>query len=191
MLRKVLPFLTVLFVLLALIAFWSSPLVAEEVEKGKIPAGHLKKSFKSLPWKSPIWDIDEAITHLKAKDKILWVDTRPEAFFKKGSIQGAVLLPFNKTGGNGNVLTQEKLESAIKDAGMSKDTAKIVFFCQGPKCHRSYNATHIVVTKWGFNPQNIIWFRDGYPTLFNKVKVDPKLKRQAKTYISDEGIKLM
>ena len=39
MLRKNLPILSVLFVLLVAIAFWSSPLAAKEVGKGQIPAG--------------------------------------------------------------------------------------------------------------------------------------------------------
>jgi hypothetical protein len=191
MLRKVLPFLSVLFVVFAAITFLSSTLMAEEVDKGKIPAEHLKKSCKSLPWGVAVWDNEEAVAHLKSGDKLLWIDTRPEAFFKKGTVRGAVLYPYDKTDGSGNGLTKETLESAVQKAGMSKDTAKIVFFCQGPKCHRSYNATYVAVKNWGFNPQNIVWFRDGYPNLFKKVQADAKLKRQAKKYISDDGMKMM
>jgi Rhodanese-like domain len=174
--------------LLGIIALMSSPLNAAEVKKGAIPAEHLSKSYKMLPWNVAVWDLPEAVKHLKAKDEILWVDTRPESFYKKGSVRGAVIMPYNKSGETGNDLTPESLEAKIKSAGMAKDSIKIAFFCQGPKCHRSYNAAYIAVTEWGYKPENIVWFRDGYPILFKEVKKNPKLKRKAKRYISDAGL---
>jgi len=97
-------------------------------------------------------------------------------------------MPYNKSGANGNDMTKDKLEAAITAAGLSKYSAKLVFFCQGPKCHRSYNAAFIAVTEWGFKAKNVIWYRDGYPILFKEVKNNPKMKRKAKRYISDDGI---
>ncbi len=86
-------------------------------------------------------------------------------------------------------MTAELLGKTIADAGFSKDSVKVVMFCQGPKCHRSYNAAFVAVTRWGYKPENMIWFRAGYPHLLKEVKGNPKLKRKAKKYISDAGIK--
>ena len=191
MLRKRLALMLGVCALVTLTCFGPLNLYAKEVHKGKIPTDHLAKSLEALPWGAEIWDVDEALSHLKSKDKILWIDTRPNTFFEKGSVRGAVLMPYNKTGEKGNELTKEKLEAALASAGISKSSVKIVFFCQGPRCHRSYNASYIAVTQWGFDPKNVIWFRDGYPTLFKKVKDTPILKRKAKKYISNDGISQM
>jgi len=180
--------LSIVSVMLFFVVALSSTVYASEVKKGEIPAEHLNKSCKVLPWAAIVWDLPEAIPALKGKEKILWVDTRPESFFDKGTVRGAVLLPYNKTGETGNVMTRENLDEAIKSGRFSKDSVKLVFFCQGPKCHRSYNAAYVAVTQWGFDAKNVIWFRDGYPILFKEVKSNPKLKRKAKRYISDSGI---
>jgi hypothetical protein len=88
-------------------------------------------------------------------------------------------------------MTEETLAAAVSAAGLEKDTAKIIFFCQGPKCHRSYNASFIAITQWGYSPDNIVWFRAGYPHLMKEVQNNPKLKRKAKKYISDAGVKAL
>ena len=170
-------------------ALFAHTVVAQEVGKGKIPADQLTATYKQLPWGSPVWDVKEAITMLKSDEEVLWIDTRPESFFTKGTVRGAVLLPYNKKESGDNGLTKESLAKALGDAGISKDSAKIIAFCQGPKCHRSYNATYIAVTEWGYNPENVIWFRAGYPYLLKEIKANPKLKRKAKKYISDSGVK--
>ncbi|MBA3005213.1 MAG: rhodanese-like domain-containing protein [Proteobacteria bacterium] len=172
-----------------LLSLQAGPGLAQEVDKGKIPADQLAASFKQLAWGSPVWDVDEAVAQLKSDAKVLWVDTRPESFYKTGSVQGAILLPYDKQGVAGNVLSQETLDKAVIDAGLSKDSAKVIFFCQGPKCHRSYNAAFMAVSAWGYKPENSIWFRAGYPFLFKAVQDDVKLKRKANKYLSEAGIK--
>ncbi len=167
----------------------ATPLIAAEVGKGKIPENQLAKSYKKLDWGVAIWDTDEAVANLQKGENTLWVDTRPESFFKKGTVNDAVLLIYNKKGMEENTLTPESLEKALADKGLAKDQATIVFFCQGPKCHRSYNASFAAVTEWGYSPEQIIWNREGYPFLFKKVQEDAKLKRKAKRYISDAGVK--
>ncbi len=162
---------------------------AQEVDKGKIPTDQLALSFKKLAWGSPVWDVDEALSALKKGKNIVWVDTRPESFFQKGTIRNACLLIYNKKGMAENTLTPESLEKAISAAGFTKDTTTVVFFCQGPKCHRSYNAAYTAVTDWGYNPDNIVWMRAGYPLLLKEIKENPKLKRKAKKYLSAEGMK--
>ena len=97
-------------------------------------------------------------------------------------------MPYNKSGAEGNLLTAAKLQELLGARGLTKNTAKIVFFCQGPKCHRSYNAAYVAVDQWGYNPENIIWFRAGYPYLFKQVKANAKMRRRAKMYLSDRGL---
>ncbi len=175
--------------LCTIFAFFTQTAIAKEVGKGKIPASQLEASYKQLSWGSPVWDVKEAVSQLKSNEKVLWIDTRPESFYKKGTVLGAVLLPYNKKGAIDNALTQESLTKALEAAGLNKDNGKIITFCQGPKCHRSYNATFIAVTEWGYKPENVVWFRGGYPYLLKEIKANPKLKRKAKKYISASGVK--
>lgn len=163
--------------------------IAGEVNKGGIPEEHLNESCKKLPWEVAVWDIPEAVTNLKSDKKILWIDTRPATLFNRGTVRDAILLPYDKTGEPGNELTRESLEASLTAKNFSKTDATIVFFCQGPKCHRSYNATFVAVTQWGVPPENVVWFRSGYPLLLKEVRSDPKMKRKAKRYISDAGMK--
>lgn len=162
---------------------------AQEVDKGKIPPPELATTYKKLAWGAPVWDVSEAVTHLNAGGNILWVDTRPESFFKQGTVNGAVLLTYDKKGKEENTLTKESLDKALAAANLGKDSATIAFFCQGPECHRSYNATFIAISEWGYNPEKVVWFRAGYPLLLTEVKTDPKLKRKAKVYLSEAGVK--
>lgn len=167
------------------------PCLAQEVGKGQIPESQLAPSTTQLDWGVAVWDVDDAVKQLKSKDKVLWVDTRPESFFVKGTVRGGVFLQYNRQGESGNDMTQETLDKAVAEAGLDKASAKVIMFCQGPKCHRSYNATFMAVKEWGYAPENVVWFRAGYPLLFEAVKADPKLKRKAKKYISDAGIKAL
>ena len=173
---------------LVLLISGATGLNAREVGKGEIPTDYLAKTCKTLPWGVQVWDLAEAISTLKTGEKVVWIDTRPASFYKKGSVRDAVLMPFNKTGAEGNELTKAKLEEIINKAGLSRDSARLVFFCQGPKCHRSYNAAYVAAKKWGFKAENVVWFRDGYPLLFKEVKENNKLKRKAKKYLSDDGM---
>ncbi|PLX92640.1 MAG: hypothetical protein C0619_05405 [Desulfuromonas sp.] len=161
---------------------------AQEVNKGEIPADHLAKSLTTLPWGVQVWDIDIALEKLAKDDSCVWIDTRPESFFEKGTLRNAILSPYDKTGKEGNMLTADVLAETISQAGKTKDSATVVFFCQGPKCHRSYNASYVAVSQWGYDPARIAWFRDGYPTTLKKVSTDAKLKRRAKRYLSDAGV---
>ena len=168
--------------------FLASPALCQEVNKGEIPAAHLDQSLKSLPWGAQIWDLDEALAKLGKDDSCIWIDTRPESFFKKGSLKDAILLPYNKTGGQGNVLSADSLAAAISAAGKSKQDTTVVFFCQGPKCHRSYNASYVAASEWGYDPAKIVWYRDGYPATQKKIASDAKLKRKAKRYLTAAGV---
>lgn len=175
--------------LLAMLSIGTGSSPAQEVDKGKIPPDQLAATFKTLPWGAPIWDVPEAVSHLAPGNKVLWVDTRPESFFSQGTVKGAVLLVYDKKGAATNTLTAESLAKALADAGLAKESATIAFFCQGPECHRSYNASFVAVTEWGYKPEQAIWFRAGYPHLLQDVKNDAKLKRKANQYLSDAGVR--
>jgi len=183
-----LPIILTASIALAFLLGWCLPAGAEEVDKGKIPAEHLAQSCKVLPWGSPVWDAQEAMTCINNKEKAVWIDTRPDSLFKQGSVRNAIVLLFDKSATPGNALNRDKLEAAIQAAGYSKDSAKIVFFCQGPECHRSYNAAYVAVKQWGYKPENVIWFRAGYPLLVKEIQADAKLKRKAATYLTDEAV---
>lgn len=162
---------------------------ANEVDKGGIPESELASSFKKMAWGSPVWDNDEMLQAYNDGAKVLIIDTRPDSFFQKGTLKDAILLAYDKSGSAENTLTEASLAEAISKAGLTKETAKIVFFCQGPKCHRSYNASFAAVKQWGYSPDSVIWFRDGYPNLVKKIQDDPKLKRKANKYLSEEAMK--
>ena len=132
--------LTLLFSSIVVMFFLASS-HAQEVEKGKIPEAQLVSSYKKLDWGAVIWDEAEAVAQLKSGEPTLWIDTRPESFFTKGTVRGAILMPYNKQGEDGNDMTADTLAKAVADSGIDKATGKIVMFCQGPKCHRSYNGT--------------------------------------------------
>jgi hypothetical protein len=176
-----------MFIMIVAVLALCSSVLAGEVDKGCIPAEHLATSCKVLPWGSPIWDVTEAVASINGGEKLLWVDTRPASFFKQGSVRGAIDLVYDKSDTGGNDFTRAALEQALTKAGLAKDSAKIAIFCQGPECHRSYNAAFIAVTQWGFKPENVIWFRAGYPLLLKDIQADAKLKRKAATYLTDEG----
>lgn len=177
--------MTLVFSLVLLVATGVS---AQEVKKGEIPAVHLEKTCMQLPCGAGVWDNEQAIAALQDDSKVIWVDTRPASFFQKGTVRGAVLLTYDISGSQDNQLNAKTLEDALSKAGLGKENAKVVFFCQGPECHRSYNAAYTAVKEWGYAPASVIWYRDGYPNLFQDVKGSTALKRKAKFYLSDEAL---
>jgi hypothetical protein len=177
-----------LMVVMGFAIFLVGTAFAKEVNKGEIPAEHLAKSCKKLPWGVAVWDLNEAIPVMNNGEKVLWIDTRPSSFFEKGTVRGAICMEYGRSGEAENQLNAKVLEEAVKKAGFTKENVKIAFFCQGPECHRSYNAAFVAVTQWGYSPQNVYWFRDGYPELFKDVKASAGLKRKAKTYLSDGAV---
>ncbi|RKY34169.1 MAG: hypothetical protein DRP78_06940 [Candidatus Omnitrophota bacterium] len=158
----------------------------EEVDKGKIPEKFLDKSVKELPSGIKIWDEQEAMAALNDSEaKVLWVDTRPNLFFKAGTLKKAVLLVYHKNEqlldtdkGATSFLTKESLAEAMEKEGAEK----VAYFCQGPKCHRSYNAALHSVSTWNLSADQVIWFRAGYPNLLKYIQSDQKLKRKMNKY---------
>lgn len=161
-----------------------------EVAKGNIPAKFLDPSLKELPSGIAIWDIEEAIQALKdEKGKYLWVDTRPVSFVNAGTVKNATHLVCDLKGTpipedqHGLEFSQERLETAIKQVDGDLNAVRVLFFCQGPKCHRSYNAALRSVSEFGMDPSQIVWFRAGYPNLEKYILGNPKLKRKIANYL--------
>lgn len=158
----------------------------EEVNKGAILPVYLETSLKTLPNGIKIWDEEEALKMLdNPKSKVLWVDTRPKSMYDGGTVKGAILLAYNKNEqideglkNETSLLTKESLQAAINKSGAEV----VAIFCQGPACHRSYNAALRAVYAWGFDVNKIVWFRAGYPNLLKKVQEDPKLTRKMNRY---------
>lgn len=162
----------------------------KEVAKGNIPKAHLVKALKTLPSGIRIWDNEEAIDALKDSNaKILWVDTRPKSFLKVGTLQPAVNLVCDLkgmpiTGPDAAIaITKDRLIKEMKTIDSNIQNVTVSFFCQGPECHRSYNAALRCVTDYGLSPSKVIWFRDGYPNLEKFILENPKLKKKINRYL--------
>ncbi len=185
--------LLVLSICFAGASVWARCTECEEVAKSQIPSEYLDPSLKSHPAGFAIWDIEEAIAALKESDgKSLWVDTRPGSFLKIGTVKSVLHLVCDQKGKpvpedqHGPQLTQERLMEAVGKLSSSGDSIKVIFFCQGPKCHRSYNAALRAVNDYSMEPSNIVWFRAGYPNLEKHILDDPKLKRRINRYLQGE-----
>jgi hypothetical protein len=171
----------VLFVTAAFGIAWACT-ECTEVAKESIPPKYVNKSVKSLPSGITIWDAQEALDALKGGAKILWVDTRPGSFFSSGTVIGAVNLVYDqndkKAPGEIN-MTKELLVEKMQQAG----SQKVAFFCQGPKCHRSYNAALKAIKSYGLQPTQVIWFRAGYPDLLDYIQNNALLKKRITKYL--------
>jgi len=168
-----------------------------EVGKGKIPAEHVSSALKTLPNGISIWDEKEVIDNLKKKGaKILWVDTRPASFYNDSTIKNAKLLLYNKDETlsdaesqlEKNILTKETLATALKEIDAEASNVTIVFFCQGPKCHRSYNAALRSVQKWGYDSKKVVWNRCGIPNLLKYIKGNSRLERRINRYLQGNAL---
>ncbi len=167
----------------------------EEVAKGKIPLKFLDKSIKTLPSGVIIWDNKEAMQALKNKSgKYLWVDTRPASFLKLGTIKKAVNIVCDLKGINiaksdmPHAMSKERIKAESKKIDPDINAVTIIFFCQGPKCHRSYDAALRAVNDYNLNPSKIVWYRDGYPNLEKYILNNPKLKRKISKYLKGDVV---
>lgn len=95
----------------------------------------------------------ETISVEKAKslfDKgVVFVDVRKDKDWDAGRIPGAVHIESKK---------------AFTDASLgevAKKDQEIVLYCNGPKCHRSYNST-VKAVDWGYS--KVYYYRDGFPS---------------------------
>lgn len=154
-----------------------------EVDKGKVPGNYLKAASGSrLANGVQIWDEAQTIAALKSGQPILWIDTRPASLYREGSLKPALQLAYHKDLGvlmknAGPRLTQGKLRSLMRGK------SKVVFFCQGPKCHRSYNAALRSVQNWGYPASKVVWLRAGFPRVYKYIMARPALKKRKARFI--------
>jgi len=162
----------------------------EEVAKGQIPEQFLDPGLKKLPSGIAVWDVEEAMPALKDKHaKYLWADTRPGSFLEIGTTKNAVNLVCDLQGvpipeaDAPNAITKDKLYAAMGMIDPDINAVTVIFFCQGPRCHRSYNAALRCVKAYGLRADRVVWFREGYPNLEKHILSDPKLKRRITKYL--------
>lgn len=160
-----------------------------EVDKGKVPEKFLSQTVKILPNGIKIWDESEAINQLnKMNRRILWVDTRPSSMWSSGTLRGSKNLVYHK---NEKLLFSREKNKLTRSAlnRLRRGKTKIVFFCQGPKCHRSYNAAIRSVQNWSLPASQVIWLRAGYPKIYKFIQSNPRLKRKMRKYLQGTTIK--
>ena len=99
-----------------------------------------------------------------AKNKGVLVDARIPAWFKKGSIPGAVNIPFTLFAPDNPyrdrillVLGAKKLEDGTWDFG---DARELLLFCNGPWCGQSPRAIRNLITA-GYPPEKLHYYRGG------------------------------
>lgn len=114
-------------------------------------------SFNSLATKKDAPMTVEGATTVNAKqakdlfdEGVLFVDPRRDSDWAAGRIPDSEHLELNTNFS----------ETSLLDAADGDKTAKIVFYCNGPKCSRSAKCATQAVS-WGFT--NIFYFRDGFP----------------------------
>lgn len=109
----------------------------------------------------------EAITihnaeKLHATGQWQFIDVRKDKDYQvTGTIPGSAHLEyqFEKANYTGKTqLTQDKLLKILENK------KGIVFFCNGPKCPRSYNASIVSVNHWNISSEKIKWYHQGAPS---------------------------
>lgn len=92
--------------------------------------------------------------------KVVFVDTRTKMKFAEGHIKGAIFSDYNHAKGNKKADGDVSLDK-YDIADLPKDkAAKIVFYCQGAGCWKSFSYAR-AAEKAGY--KNAYWFRDGLP----------------------------
>ncbi len=98
-------------------------------------------------------DAESLISLARGNPELVIIDSRIQADRRQGYITGSINLPDTDT-------NCESLQSVIA----KKDNAAL-FYCNGPKCRRSYRAV-MIAKACGYT--NIYWFRGGMEEWKNK-----------------------
>ena len=104
---------------------------------------------KSVPGATTI-DVTEARKLFEAE--VPFIDVRKDKDWDAGRVPGAYHLDVDKA------LTRESLGEIVKP------DETVVFYCNGPKCHRSSRATTMAIG-WGYT--DVKYFRGGFPAWKN------------------------
>jgi len=117
---------------------------------GLVTAGPALAGKKLTPNSLPgatVVDADQVKAMIDKKEKVLVVDARVESEYKEAHLPGAVNIP------------QPKMD-ALKDRLPADKTHPLLFYCNGPKCWKSYRASKKAL-EWGYT--QVYWFRGGIP----------------------------
>ncbi len=90
---------------------------------------------------------EELIKLVFSNPDIVLIDSRKKSEFLKGHIEGAV-----------NILNTQMHQKDLEAIAADKNIA-ILFYCNGERCLRSYDAVSKALD-WGYS--NIFWFRGGW-----------------------------
>ncbi|WP_460020598.1 rhodanese-like domain-containing protein [Magnetospira thiophila] len=90
---------------------------------------------------------EQAVLLIQSMPGLVIVDSRRREEFVKGHIPGAVSLLDSD-------MTRESLAAVAPDP-----TTPILFYCNGPRCLRSSQASSLALS-WGYH--RIYWFRGGW-----------------------------
>lgn len=113
----------------------------------------------------------EMLDYLKKRshgdNSILVIDSRPPEMVIKGSIPGAVSIPWDIFSGTKSSppivkkILEEQLGVKISDKGKDFEAAKtLVLFCNGSWCERSYRNIEALL-KLGYPAKKLKWYRGG------------------------------
>jgi hypothetical protein len=101
----------------------------------------------------------------------VFVDTRPASLNKDCTIKDSVNLEytFNGTDGEKKYGTGARLTKAAVEKFISEGKT-VVFFCNSLTCHRSSNAAIQAACEWKLPANNLRWYGEGVPGMFNAKK---------------------
>lgn len=93
----------------------------------------------------------------------IFLDARKAIDMARGKIKGSLKASYKDKGGNKNKIINwdKSKDSYVKEYFPANKNTKIVTYCNGPKCWKSYKLAVVLVKDHGYT--NINWLRDGFP----------------------------
>ena len=90
---------------------------------------------------------EEVIELITTEDGVVVIDSRRDEEYEKGHIETAI------------TLLDSKMNELILSSHMTSKETPVIFYCNGIRCMRSYNAS-VKALSWGY--ENVYWFRGGW-----------------------------
>lgn len=93
----------------------------------------------------------------------IFLDARKAIDMARGKIKGSLKASYKDKGGNKNKIMNwdKSKDSYMKDNLPLDKNTKIITYCNGPKCWKSYKLAVVLVNEHGY--KNVNWLRDGFP----------------------------
>lgn len=89
---------------------------------------------------------------------VMFIDNRVIGEYTEGHIQNAISVPYKERSAKAVDFDPNADQFALLDKVREK-TSKLIMYCNGPSCWKSYKATKFAVQN-GY--KNVYWLRDGY-----------------------------